>query len=474
MRRDLDAMRSALEQSDYKITECGPGVPGVGVAGLNHINEAIEEACAHVPDDGVLLVYFSGHGITEAGTDYLVPSDAFLARGDRATGRPALRSLLPAVPPDDVLRDCRARLMVVFSDACRNESAIGGPAGAGQPAEPGGQLPFLANGGHFVLVTGCGAGQVGQYDETGSVFTRALANALDTRNPARTLTEVVTATSREMERRSRSLPDTAQVPAVRYPEMLTLAGDVRVCDGDELTEAWRKAVDASPLLAECDNPDRVRAVVDDCARRCRSALQNLKDRRGLADPWTDQDYPARVLQNAERLLRNGGLLGPAAVSHPGVGLRPGEAALLLTAPFLREAVLAVGLREAAAIHPADLTRTYDTGPRGDLELTHEMHQHIVRRAAGLRRQAEEQPGSEAGQASDQLAMWLVHRWLADRGALWHEVEATEICARASGLVAGCRGSADQAEVPMLISALLLAIGADPGDGQLLKIGRAHV
>ena len=94
--------------------------------------------------------------------------------------------------------------------------------------------------------------------------------------------------------------------------MLTLAGEVRVCDGDELTEAWRKAVDASPLIDECDDPESVRAVVDECARRCSSALRNLNDRTGLADPWTDQDYPARVLQNVgavaarRRFARNDG------------------------------------------------------------------------------------------------------------------------------------------------------------------------
>jgi hypothetical protein len=48
----------------------------------------------------VLLVYFSGHGITLDSTDYLVPSDAYRPQGGGASGRPAVRGLIPVVPAD--------------------------------------------------------------------------------------------------------------------------------------------------------------------------------------------------------------------------------------------------------------------------------------------------------------------------------------------------------------------------------------
>jgi hypothetical protein len=473
VRCDIDAMRTALRQSDYKITECGMSDSGRGQASLNHINQAIEEACANVPAGGVLLVYFSGHGIAEAGTDYLVPSDAYLPGGGRSADRPSLRSLVKVIPPDEVLRDCRARLVVFFVDACRNESAIGKWAESRPSVEPGGQLPFLADGGHFVLITGCGAGQVCQYDETGSVFTRALASAIDSGNSARTLAAVVADITKEMARNSRQPQGSAQMPTVRYPEMLALAGQVLICDGDELTDAWRKAVAASSLVSHCGDPDHVYDVVDECARRCRAAMQYLRSRTGLDDPWTDQNYPARVLANAELLLRNAGLLEglPGSTEtarsedEATCGLRPGEAALVLTAPFLREVVLAVGIRDAAAIEPADLRRTYGPGDRSDLELTHEMYQHLVRRAVGLRRRAEDGPEPRAARASDQLAMWLVHRWLTGRATLWQGDRTTEICKLCVNLVADCRGATDE-EVPQLVQAMLLAIGADPVDEQL--------
>lgn len=287
---------------------------------------------------------------------------------------------MPVVPDGEILASCRAVLVVFFVDACRNDPAqvpaLPGPealgaglSGAGPTVEPGGQQPFLAGGGQFVLVMGCGTGQVCQYDETGGTFTQALAKALDTRNPARTLDDVVAEITDDMARRSRQAQGEPQVPVVRNPGVLKLVGQVPVCDGDELAAAWRKAVEASPLLPLCVNPDQVRKVVAACADRYRDARQALEARTGLTDPWTDQNYPGRVLRGTELLLEHAGLVQPGE-AH---GLLPGEAAMLVAAPFLREAVLAAGIRDTADIAPARFDRTYTPGLRSDLELTHEMH-----------------------------------------------------------------------------------------------------
>jgi hypothetical protein len=498
VRCDVAAMRAALEPSGYAITECGTTDADRGEATLNRINQAIEDACLTAPPGGVLLIYFSGHGVTVGGRDYLLPSDAYRPRSrpsarpqpegrpDLSPARPiaapfseppAVRSLVPVVPELDVLADCRARLVAVFVDACRNDQA-----GAQPSAEPGGQQPYLADGGHFVLVTGCSAGQVCQYDETGSVFTTSLAKMLDPRNPARTLAEVVAEVSKDMGRTSRQRQGEPQEPVVRYPEMLKLAGGVQICDGDELTDAWRKAVSASPLLARCVNPDTVQAVVADCAQSCGAAQDTLRKRTGITDPWTDQNYPGRVLRFTEFLLRDAGLL-PAANPAPGAGktvapgesLRPGESALLLAAPFLREAVMAEGIREAAGIDPAKLDRTYVPGPRSDLELTHELHQHLVRRATGLRQRAATAGPAPGPAAADQLAMWLVHRWLSSRASLWEGAAADQVYGWAKPLIADCAGSAGDHEVPRLLQAMLLAVGAEPADERLVaKLTSAYV
>ena len=488
---DMRAMRAALEQSHYEITDCGSGDAERGGATLNRINQAIEQACGNAPSGGVLLIYFSGHGVKVDGIDYLIPNDAYRRQGNRAgagqpISPPAVRSLVPVVPDPNVLAGCRAALVVFFVDACRNDpvqdAALPGTeqsrtwrSGVGAAVESGGQHSFLAGGGQFVLVMGCGIGQVCQYDETGSAFTQALAKALDTRHPARTLDDVVTAVTHDMATRSRQAQGEPQVPAVQNPRVLEFVGQVPVCDGDELSDAWRKAVEASPLLSLCVLPDQVHKVVAECAARYRDAGQALEDRTGLKDPWTDQNYPGRVLRGTELLLEHAGLVQTGGER----GLLPGEAAMLVAAPFLREAVLAAGIRDAAGIDPASFDRTYTPGNRSDLELTHEMHQHLVRRAIGLRlRAAGAQPGaagSGGAAASDQLAMWLVHRWLAGRVRLWESPGAADVYRLAEPLIKDCRGSADPEEVPLLVQALLLAVGAEPADERLLgKLEREYV
>jgi len=130
------AVEAALVQSDYEIEECGIRNVGSGGATLSRINRAIEEACANASAGGVLLIYFSGHGVTVDGTDYLVPSDAYRPSGGSPDRLPAIRSLITVVPSADVLRNCHAGLVAFFVDACRNDRS-----GVRQLAEPGGQQP---------------------------------------------------------------------------------------------------------------------------------------------------------------------------------------------------------------------------------------------------------------------------------------------------------------------------------------------
>jgi hypothetical protein len=453
---DIAAMRAALDQSGYNVADCGVDEAS-GEATPNRIRRAINTACANVPAGGVLLIYFSGHGVMLNGRDYLVPTDAY-----RADVRSDVSSLVPVIPTKS-LRACRAGLVVFFVDACRADPAEDEAARPGS-GESGGELPFLANGGHFVLVMGCSANQVCQYDANGSAFTQSLAKVLDARNPARTLKEVVDEVTKDMTRRSRQGQGDSQEPVVRYPQVLKLAGHVLVCDGDERAAAWRKAVDASPFLPLCGDADQVHTIVAQCARRCGAAEETLRTKTGLTDPWTDQDYPVRVLRRSESLLRE---------VVVGKALRPGEAMLLIAAPFLREAVLAVGIREAAGVNPANLDRTYTPGTRGDLELTHEMHQHLVRRAVGLREQARAVAGKKSdtgaleSAASGQLAMWLVHQWLGARASLWDEPGGQEVYNLGRTLLRGDQGAVSDSEAIKLVRTVLLAIGAEPADERLL-------
>jgi hypothetical protein len=117
VRSDLAAMRAALDQSGYAVTECGTVDAERGGATRNRIIGAIKTACANAPDGGVLLIYFSGHGVAVGGQDYLVPADVY-----RTDGQPDTDSMVPVIPLSS-LAACHARLVVFFVDACRDDSS---------------------------------------------------------------------------------------------------------------------------------------------------------------------------------------------------------------------------------------------------------------------------------------------------------------------------------------------------------------
>ncbi|OLT12465.1 hypothetical protein BJF79_22280 [Actinomadura sp. CNU-125] len=439
VRNDVDSMRRALEPSGYAVTTFGVDDGGPEPT-RTRIRREIRTACSQAPRDGVLLLYFSGHGISVDGREHLVPSDA-------DTTDP--RSLVPVTPDD--LADCRARLVVFFVDACRDD-----PARKEAPAPVGGSIPYPA-GGSFVLVNGCEPGQRCHYTDTYSIFTQALSQVLDRRHPARALSEVIDEVTREIRRRAKRNEELQQSPGVPHPAMLRDAADVPICDGDELTGAWRRAADTTGLWAYCaDEPshfdgarEAVLSLVENCGRGCGEAFDVLRSRTGIDDPWFDQNYPIRVLERMTSLLGE-----PAQ-------LRPAEAAVLIAAPFLREVVLAEGIRLAAGIAPTDFTRTYRQGARTDLEITHEMHQQIVRRADGLGRRGRTEE-------RDALAMWLVHQWLTTRQSVWQSALARDCYRRGARLLGGAAMGMTAGETEKLMEALLRAVGARPADSVVME------
>lgn len=436
VRSDVQRMEHALAQSEYEVRTFGLG-GGKDEPTLNRVKREIKQACARVPRGGLLLVYFSGHGVTVDGRDFLVPSDA--QADDPAT-------LVPVVPAD--LTGCQARLVVFFVDACRDH-----PARETGPA--GGHVPF-PSGGSFVLVNGCEAGQRCHYTETGSVFTQALAQVLDRRHHARTLGSIVEEVTQQVRRRAARNEDLRQSPGVPHPSMLADAKDIVVCEGDELAGAWQRAAESADLWQCCGQKEhgleatrrQVLTLVEGCARKWRDAYEALRSRTGVEDPWFDQNYPVRVLEGLARLLGERPCLTPT------------EAAVLVVAPFLREVVLAEGIRLAAGIQPTNFTRTYQDGARTDLELTHEEHQQMIRRAEGLERRG-------LIDERDALAMWLVHQWLATRQSVWRD-SAAHGCYQdgARLLERDARGLAP-GEIPRLMETLLRAVGAHPADSIVL-------
>jgi hypothetical protein len=455
VRADIARMSDALSQSGYEIRHCGVGDSSGQEPTGNRIRAAVLKTLREAPTGGVLLVYFSGHGVVVDGQSWLVPQDAY-------TGPAGLEveSLVPVVPRD--LSQCPARLVLFIIDACRNDLADL----LSTPWERG-QLPIPENGA-FVLFNSCRAGQRSLHGDDGSFFTQALAEVLDRRHEARTLDAVRTAVTRRLARKAARTDSLEQTPEMVIAQSGIARDEVEsqvICEGDPVSTAWRRAVEATSLWQRIEPEEadvgRIRRavveIVDDCATRWLESREHLAERTGMRDSWSAQDYPVRVLAAVELCL-------PARAE-----LTSGEVAVVVTAPFLREIALSAGLRLAAGIAPQDFTRTFRNGPRSDLEITHAMHEHVCRRAEGLARRGETE-------ARDALAAWLVHRWLAGRSSLWDDSHMCELMQRLAAAVVGQVGAANVTarELFSQLRVLVRGIDADPADRQLVGDLHAHI
>ena len=446
VRADVRSIGAVLDLSAYSIDSIGVEEDSPEPTG-SRIRRKIKKACADAPPGSVLLLYFSGHGVSVDGRDYLVPSDAYREPGALV---PDLDSMVPAIPSD--LSNCQAKLVVFFVDACRDAPAVSRADG------PRGGVVHYPAGGSLVMVAGCAPGQICHYGQAGSTFTQTLARVLDRNHPFRTLSAVLAEVKREMIRKAGRTEDRRQVPDA-YPEaMLRLAGEMEICDGDKLTAAWRRAAEDCELWDLCSEDkesarDEVRELAEGCARRFSEVAEALHQKTGMTDPWFDQNYPARVVQRVSLLF--GGQ----------VRLSAAETSVLVAAPFLSEVVYAEGLLVAAGLEPGDFKRSYRPGERTDLEITHEMYPQVVRRAEGLDRRNQ-------ADSRDALTMWLVHRWLTSQLPIWHSEAASQAYRKGENLITGQARRMSSRERLRLIEAAVRAVGAGPVDTYLEERLRA--
>ncbi|MGW5578891.1 wHTH domain-containing protein [Micromonospora chokoriensis] len=436
---DVQRMRDVLLQSGYAVTCCGVDDRDGKEPTGNRIAAAMKQAFREAPSDGILLIYFSGHGVVVDGHSWLVPKDAYAGPDG-----PDTEGLVPLVPTG--VEQCPARLVLLLVDACRNDLS-------GQLTAPArGHLPFPPAGA-LVLMNSCSPGERSLYGPEGSYFTGVVADVLDYRFPARTFREVEQAVIQRVGRVATRVNGMQQSPETLVAGRIgrTAIDDIEICNGDQVSETWRQVAQQSPLWrrssVDREVLDQVRRAVletvDACARDWLDARERLSDRAGLNDAWSTPDYPARVLANLTQLL-------PADTE-----LSTAELAAAITVPFLRECALNAGLRLAAGISPQDFTRTFEDGPRNDLEITHSMHEHMWRRAEGLARR-------NRSEARDALAMWLVHRWLATRSSLWTDAAVVTLIGRLADGVNKDTGLTS-GELCELIRVLMQTVDADASD-----------
>ncbi|MFG2462162.1 caspase family protein [Streptomyces sp. NPDC048523] len=427
---DLRLMASVLEGADYEVEVLAD-------PDLDLIRTKLYEVAGDVPADGTLLLYFTGHGIRVGGKDYLVPANARPPR-EGAWREPYLSSLLPAsISP--LLAECKAQAVLWLIDACRTDLG-GGDTAFGNSIDNG-----PPNGG-FAVLAACSAGERSGYSAEGSFFTRGLADALSPLTPARTVEEVFElARSRTAAAaRRHRLTQTAWIHYGTNAEAATRK--VEICEGRPLLETWLRAARETPLWERVRPEDqglvpefreRVAVFVEQCAR----TLHLAQGRLPRPDPWSDEAFPVRLI----------GTVLPRVMPESRT-LSAVEVALLAAAPFLREASWADRLSQAVEIDPYGPNRPPGTDAhRRHYEQVRAQHSTITRKGDQCRAR---------GRTEDEtaVAMWLVHRWIADRFETDDEPVPTSL---AEPLVAALGVTSERVrEVAELLCAAASAISLD--------------
>ncbi|MET9538342.1 caspase family protein [Streptomyces sp. NPDC006553] len=405
--RDVELVGDALAESGYTVDALHPGhrLPERQDTSVGSIVSAVEEFLLSCEAGDTAFLYVSCHGVTVGDREYLITSDT----RPRADGSLIAQTTLEVTPevllgpvPDGVT-------VVVCLDTCRTDQP---PSPADSRETP------LATSSHLDVawLRASGRGQPAYADpEKGSHFGIALSEALSRTSPPKTFREVHAFVRDRVKRLASRL--TEPPPTVDYQCVEGLADRLVLCRGSRVTERWAEAIDASALWRHTSHQaathGRVKERLADLAREV--AKSRLGTDSALATPWSDPEYPIRVVDRLGRLVEAARLTGRERLS-------PAETAALLAAPLLHEGVVAVALSELAALRPDRIDRREDG--RGRHAVT--PHDHLVCDAARDVSRAHSQVSlaaetlrrrhlPEAATAADH---WLRHRFIADWDRLW--------------------------------------------------------
>jgi len=409
VRNDVENLHSSLEKSGFTVRTLGMG--DKSESGRNKIAQALRKECRDAKGIETLILYFSGHGVHYEGKDYLVPSDADV-------DDPDLEDYLVSTDIlGDAIDDSDAKTIIFIIDACRHGIELG-IKGIGLTSWSLGKVR-KATRRSFVIVFACSPAQVSQYvgGESGfSLFSKALAEVLDPQYPACTLEEVLKATQEKLnalvaEHKNKS-PQKIRRCFESAVEDDTFSRII--CEGQspavvpaKTLDPWSEAALNSPLWNQeeaeenstlAQLKEQVAKILAACWQQWQAAIRALPK-----DPWRDEKLPIRLLEKLDMLVSG---------SEPPVALTQAEKALVLTVPFVREAVLASGIVQAAQVNPLALEETRPkTGFRLALDKSHQGQPRFLRKAQRLQEQ-----GCIA--EKDAVMSWLMHRCLMRSLELW--------------------------------------------------------
>lgn len=405
---DLEHLHASLEKSGFTVRSIG--TDGASQTGRSKILQALRRECKDAKGIDTLLLYFSGHGMHYRGRDYLIPADAILDDAE------FVEEYLVSTDLGEIIDQSGAKTVIFFVDACREGVNLGFKDTYLAGWSRGERRQAIRR--SFVLVFACGSGQVSQYvgGEAGfSLFSQALAEVLHSQHSACTLRDVLAETQSRL---NALVAEHSKQPQKLYWACESTVEDDTfsriICDGQSLgvvpakiLDPWSEAALNSPLWHEKEAEDnetlvelkeQVAKILAACWQQWQAAIRDLPQ-----DPWRDEKLPIRLLEKLDMLVSG---------SDPPVTLTQAETALVLTVPFVREAVLASGVVQAAQVNPLtleEISRT--TGFRLALDKLHQGQPRFLRKAHRLKEQ-----GCIADK--DAVMSWLMHRCLMRSLELW--------------------------------------------------------
>ena len=270
----------------------------------------------------------------------------------------------------------------------------------------------------FVLVFACGPGQLSHYvdGEHGfSLFSQALAEVLDPQHTACTVRDVLDETQTRLN--ALTAEHKKQPQKIYWAFESAVEEDIAsriICNGlstavarDQAANPWSDAALQSSLWQKegagenCSGAQlkrQVAKVLTACWQQWQAAVRAFP-----RDAWRDEKLPIRVLESLELLVLR---------SNPSIELTIAETALIVTVPFVREAVLASGIVQAAKINPLSLeVISPENKLRNALDKIHQTQLRFTRKAKRLRDQ---------NQMADKDAVmaWLLHLCLLKTLDIW--------------------------------------------------------
>ncbi|WP_395360105.1 caspase family protein [Streptomyces sp. YH02] len=408
--RDIELVRAALIESDYEVEALHPGHPNPDRRDPNPgaILVAVDNFLRSCEAGDTAFLYFSCHGVTVGEREYLLSSDARA----RANGS-LISNTIVEVSPEALLGSLPVGVTVVIClDTCRTDDSR-------SPTDFH-ETPLASSVYRNVAwLHASGRGQPAYaHPQKGSYFGIALAQALSRTSPPKTFKEVHSYVEGQVERLASR--QAAPSPTVEFRCAKGLEDRLVLCDGSRQTERWAEAIVGSSLWDHTSHgAETHKRVQDELADLAREVA---KSRLGTdSTPWSDPDYPIRVVNRLGRLIDDARLGEDELLS-------PAETAALLAAPLMHEGVVAIALSQLAELRPDRLDQL-EEGGRGR-EPAEEHEQQVCDEAAdlcqahsGVRRAAESLRQREMIDAATAADHWLRHRFIADWDLLWDRTDA---------------------------------------------------